>query len=347
MLRAIELGKNALGSAGPNPMVGCIIVCDNAIIGEGYTSPFGGPHAEVNAINAVKNKSLLAKATLYVTLEPCSHFGKTPPCSDLIIEHKIPNVVIGLKDPHIKVAGQGIDRLKAAGVGVELGVLENECRKHHKRFLTFHEKKRPYIILKWAETWNGLIAPTSAKRAESPEPYWITNQHSRQLVHQWRTEEQAVLVGTKTVMDDNPRLDVRHVKGRSPVRVVLDRSLKISSEFHVMDGTTKTIVLTDKKNTPDSSNISFEQIEFNRDLAHSICAILYKHEINSIIIEGGAKTIQTFLNSGLWDEARVFRGNTLFENGICAPQIQGKIIETKNIVDDQLTILHHDPEYYS
>ena len=206
ILRCIEIAQNGLGTTAPNPMVGAVIVHENKIMGEGFTSPFGGPHAEVNAINSVADKSLLPQSTIYVTLEPCSHFGKTPPCADLIVKHKIPRVVIGLLDPHDKVAGKGVKKLMDAGCEVTVGVLEKECREHHKRFLTFQEKKRPFIILKWAETADGFIAPEKTLRSQNKEPYWITNTYSRQLVHKWRTEEQAILVGTNTVLDDNPKL---------------------------------------------------------------------------------------------------------------------------------------------
>ena len=200
-------------------MVGCVVVHDGKIIGEGYTSPYGGPHAEVNAINSVKDKKLLSKATLYVTLEPCSHYGKTPPCADLIAAHKIPQVVIGLKDPHSKVAGKGIEKLEQSGCEVTVGILEEACRWHLKRFLSFHERNRPYIILKWAESKDGFIAPEANKRNSEPEPFWITNTYSQQLVHKWRSEEQAILVGTNTVLEDNPKLTSRNWTGKNPIRV--------------------------------------------------------------------------------------------------------------------------------
>ena len=208
--RCIEIAKNGLGLTAPNPMVGSVIVHNNKIIGEGYTSAYGGNHAEVNAINSVKHKELLKDATLYVSLEPCSHFGKTPPCSDLIVKHQIPNVVIGCMDDNVQVAGKGIAKLKAAGCNVTVGVLETKCKQHHKRFFTFHNKKRPYIILKWAETADGFIAP---KTKNEKKPVWITNTYSRQVVHKWRAEEQAILVGTNTVLEDNPSLTVRDWTG--------------------------------------------------------------------------------------------------------------------------------------
>ncbi|UJH67614.1 bifunctional diaminohydroxyphosphoribosylaminopyrimidine deaminase/5-amino-6-(5-phosphoribosylamino)uracil reductase RibD [Allomuricauda sp. SCSIO 65647] len=340
MHRCIKLGKNALGLAAPNPMVGCVIAHDGKIIGEGFTSEHGGPHAEVNAIRSVKKKELLREATLFVTLEPCSHFGKTPPCADLIIEHHIKNVVIGVQDPHDKVAGLGIKKLKAAGCQVTVGVLEEECREHHKRFLTFHEKKRPYIILKWAETWDGFIAPKQEKRTGKPQPYWITNEHSRQLVHKWRSEEQAILVGTKTALEDNPKLNVRDWEGKNPIRVLLDKERKIDNTYHVMDKSVKTIVFTEEQNAVDNiDGIIFEPLDFQRNVAQQLCSSLHHHNISSIIVEGGAKTLQTFIDENMWDEARVFKGKTIFKEGIKAPALSGIPITTNTILNDTLTIL--------
>lgn len=321
--RCIEIAKNGLGTTAPNPMVGSVIVYNNTIIGEGYTSPYGGNHAEVNAINSVIDKALLKQATLYVTLEPCSHFGKTPPCSDLIIKHQIPNVVIGCIDDNEQVAGKGIAKLRASGCNVIVGVLEIECKKHHKRFFTFHNKKRPFILLKWAETSDGFIAPlTKDKKA----PVWITNEFSRQLVHKWRAEEQAILVGTNTVLEDNPSLTVRDWIGKNPVRVVIDRTLKLSKEHSVFDNTSETLI------------ISEDEINFNNALAQEISSFLYSKHINSVIVEGGAQTLQTFIDENLWDEARVFVGTSTLKKGIKAPQFSGKLISEEKIIDDTLNI---------
>ena len=341
MARAIALGKNAMGTAAPNPMVGCCIVYNGAIIGEGFTSPFGGPHAEVNAIKSVKNKDLLPLSTLYVTLEPCSHYGKTPPCADFILDKGIKSVVIGISDPNRKVAGKGIERLRRNGVQVTLGVMDKACREHHKRFLSFQEKNRPYIILKWAESQDGFLAPSNNKRTSPPQPYWISNSSSQQLVHRWRSEEMAILVGTQTVLDDNPKLDVRHWKGTSPTRVVIDRDLKISDRYHVMDERQNTIVLTEF-DKPNHGNTIFEPIRFNEPLAPQICAVLYKHEIISVIVEGGARTLMTFIDEGLWDEARIFRGPVYFNEGLKAPQLSGKHRQTQQILNDTLTLIYHD-----
>ena len=325
--RCIEIAKNGLGSTRPNPMVGSVIVHNNIIIGEGYTSCYGGNHAEVNAIKSVINKDLLKDATLYVTLEPCSHFGKTPPCSDLIIKHKIPKVVIGCIDDNKKVAGKGIERLKNSGCNVIVGVLEDECKNHHTRFFTFHNKKRPYIILKWAETQNGFIAPNTK---EEQKPVWISNAYSRQLTHKWRAEEQAILVGTNTVFQDNPSLTTRDWVGQNPIRIVIDKENKLSNDLCVFNKESKTIVIT--KN----------DIDFSKNLAKQICDTLYLKNINSVIIEGGRKTLQTFINENLWDEARVFNGNMSFKNGIEAPYISGNLISEVDISTDSLKIYKND-----
>lgn len=316
-----------MGSTAPNPMVGCVIVVDNQIIAEGYTSPYGGAHAEVNAIKAVKDVSLLTNATLYVTLEPCSHFGKTPPCSDLIIAHKIPRVVIGCIDTHEKVCGKGIARLKAAGCEVRVGVLEHDCKIHHKRFLTYHTKKRPYIILKWAESSDGFIAPLSKSETK---PVWISNTRSRQLVHQWRAEEQAILVGANTVVQDNPSLTTREVKGSNPTRIVIDLKNSLEETYQVFNSEAKTIRLT------------ADEIDLEKPLASEVCKALYAHQINSVLIEGGQKTLQAFIDEDLWDEARIFSSELNLIKGIQKPQINGTLSTETRIGSDCLKILVND-----
>ncbi len=323
MQRAIQIANNGLGTTRPNPMVGAVIVYNNKIIGEGFTSKYGGNHAEVNAINSVTDKSLLAKSTIYVTLEPCSHYGKTPPCSDLILHHKIPNVVIGCVDDNPEVAGKGIKKLMEAGCNVTIGILEKECKDHHKRFFTFHNKKRPYIILKWAETNDGFIAPTSR---DEQKPVWITNQLSRQLVHKWRAEEQAILVGANTVLQDNPSLTVRDWTGENPIRVVLDKNNKLPKNLSVFNSEAETIILKE-------------------DTAKSICDTLFTSNINSIIIEGGSKTLQLFIDEGLWDEARLFKGNTEFKTGVKAPRFSGTLISEEKILDDTLRIYKNNCQF--
>lgn len=321
--RCIELAKNGLGTTYPNPLVGSVIVYNDEIIGEGWHQKAGEPHAEVNAINSVKDKSLLAKATIYVSLEPCSHFGKTPPCCDLIIAKKIPNVVIGTIDPFAKVAGNGIKRLLEAGKKVTVGILEDECNELNKRFFTFHNKKRPYIIVKWAESQDGFIAPLSK---DKQEPVWLTNLFSRQLVHKWRSEEQAILVGTKTVIDDNPSLTTRDWAGNNPIRIVLDQNNRISKESHIFDNQAKTILLNN------------DTINFNNNIAEEIVDFLFNKGIQSVIIEGGSKTLQTFIDANIWDEARVFRSNVTLNEGVKAPKIEFKKATRNEILEDELLI---------
>jgi diaminohydroxyphosphoribosylaminopyrimidine deaminase / 5-amino-6-(5-phosphoribosylamino)uracil reductase len=326
--RCIELAKNGLGTTYPNPMVGSVIVYNNEIIGEGWHRKSGEPHAEVNAINSVKDQSLLSKSTIYVSLEPCSHFGKTPPCCDLIISHKIPNVVIGTIDTYAKVAGTGIKNLIEAGKKVTVGILEEECIELNKRFFTFHNKKRPYIILKWAESEDGFIAPL---KKEKKQPFWITNEFSRQLVHKWRSEEQAILVGTTTVIDDNPTLTTRDWFGKNPVRIVLDQNNRISKENHIFDNQVKTL------------SISKSNINFNNNIAAEIANYLYNNDIQSVIIEGGRQTLQTFIDANIWDEARVFKGTLSFKTGIKAPIISKKNSKKDKILNDELLIFfNHD-----
>ncbi len=321
--------------------MGAVIVYQNKIIGEGFTSSYGGNHAEVNAINSVKNKTLLKEATIYVTLEPCAHFGKTPPCADLIVKHQLKKVVIGCIDTNSLVAGKGIERLQNAGINVIVGILENECKIHHKRFFTVQDKKRPFIILKWAETQNGCVAPLQKNKQS---PVWISNRYSQQRVHKLRAKEQAILVGTKTVLADNPSLTVRSWSGHNPIRIVLDANLRISDSLHLFDGNVKTIFIIDKRQKQQKSrhNLVFETIDFTKNIAQQICKILQKNAIQSLIIEGGTQTLQTFIDANLWDEAHVFIGETNFKNGIKAPVLSAKITSEEKIKNDQLKIYTND-----
>ncbi|CAM1365653.1 Riboflavin biosynthesis protein RibD [Tenacibaculum litoreum] len=345
ILRCLELAKKGIGTTRPNPSVGAVIVHNNKIIGEGFTSPYGGPHAEVNAINAVQNQELLKEATIYVTLEPCSHHGKTPPCADLIIEKGVPNVVIGCVDTNSLVAGKGIERLKKAGRNVIVGICQKDCIEHHRRFFTVQNKKRPYIILKWAETKDGFIAPLIK---DEQKPVWISNQYSQQLVHKWRSEEHAILVGTNTVIADNPSLTVRGWKGNNPVRVVIDKSLRIPSEVTVFDKNVQTIIITEEKehtisnDSEKSHTLIYEQIDFSSHVAEQICEVLHKHQIQSVIIEGGAKTLQTFIDANLWDEARVFIGDVVFGKGVKHPIFNAKLSSEEKIDNDTLRIYRND-----
>ncbi|SHG99468.1 diaminohydroxyphosphoribosylaminopyrimidine deaminase [Flavobacterium micromati] len=338
--RCIQLAKNGLGTTYPNPLVGSVIVCDGKIIGEGWHKTAGEPHAEVNAINSVKDKSLLKKATIYVSLEPCSHFGKTPPCCNLIIANKIPKVVIGTIDTNIKVAGNGIKKLIEAGIQVTIGILEKDCYKLNKRFFTFHEKQRPYIILKWAESQDGYIAPT--EKIEK-KPVWITNAHSRQIVHKWRSEEQAILVGTQTVIDDNPKLDVRDWTGNNPIRLVLDQHNRIPKQSQIFDNQVKTFLFSKIKSNDEKENTIFEIIDFEKDVPNQLIQSLYRHQIQSVIIEGGRHTLQTFINANLWDEARIFYGKVQINAGTKAPILESKQNEKFIIGTDKLIISrNHD-----
>ncbi|HBI00131.1 MAG TPA: bifunctional diaminohydroxyphosphoribosylaminopyrimidine deaminase/5-amino-6-(5-phosphoribosylamino)uracil reductase RibD [Flavobacterium sp.] len=336
MQRCLELAKNGLGTTYPNPMVGSVIVFENKIIGEGWHQKAGEPHAEVNAINSVKDKSLLSKSTIYVSLEPCSHFGKTPPCSDLIIHHKIPNVVVGTVDPNEKVAGKGIEKLRNSGASVIVGILEKQCLELNRRFFTFHNQKRPFIILKWAESADGFLSPQTKNEQK---PVWITNSYSRQLVHKWRTEEQAILVGTNTVLADNPQLNSRDWQGNNPIRIVLDRSGKIPNDYEVKNGKQSTIFITEKENFVSVENCNFETIIFDNQLAEKISSLLFQKGIQSVIIEGGLQTLQTFIDANLWDEARIFKGSLLFQQGTKAPILVGETVKRTTILNDELLIL--------
>lgn len=338
MKRCLQLAKSGLGQTYPNPMVGCVLVYNDQIIGEGWHQKAGEAHAEVNAINSVADESLLKKATIYVSLEPCSHFGKTPPCSDLIISKGIKNVVIGTIDPFAKVAGKGVKKLMEAGCEVTVGVLEDACRELNRRFFTFHQQKRPYLILKWAQSHDGFIAPA---QQETGKPTWITNPRSKQLVHKWRNEEQAILVGTQTALKDNPQLNTRLWEGKDPVRVVLDRQLRLPENSHLFDGSIKTIVITEET-APSKDNLLFETIDFSTDLADKICEVLHRHNLQSVIIEGGSQTLQTFIDAQIWDEARIFTGTIQFKKGTTAPDFSGKLTEEKKIEDDLLSCYRYD-----
>ena len=335
MLRCIQLAKNGLGTTYPNPLVGSVIVHKDRVIGEGWHYKSGLAHAEVNAISSVEDKSLLQEATIYVSLEPCSHFGKTPPCADLIISCGIKQVVIGSLDPNPKVSGQGIQKLMDAGCDVTIGILEKDCDELNKRFFTFHQKKRPYIILKWAESKDGFIAPAAANRTSVKEPVWISNRISRQLVHKLRAEEQAILIGTNTVEADNPSLTVRDWRGANPLRVVIDKNLRLPITASVFDEGAPTIIIIEKSQT-NKDNLIYELIDFSETIAAQICDVLYRYKIQSLIVEGGSKTLQTFIDEKLWDEALIFKGNVTLENGIAAPKIKGNPFSEEKIKEDSL-----------
>lgn len=337
MQRCIELAANGLGHVAPNPMVGAVVVHNGKIIGEGFHQQFGKEHAEVNAINQVKEKSLqelLPEAILYVNLEPCTHVGKTPPCTDLIIESKISKVVIGNVDPYEKVSGSGIKKLQEANVSVEAGVLEKECRLLNKRFFTFHEKRRPYILLKYAQSLDGFISAETT----TIETRWITNEFSRQRVHQWRSEEQAILIGTNTAQSDNPSLTTRDWKGNNPLRIVLDRDLKLSGSLNLFDANAPTLIFNSNKNER-KEHLEFLKIDFNENILSQVLNSLYQKNIQSVIVEGGSKLLQSFIDAKIWDEARLFIGNKFIGKGLKAPAIHGKVISEENILKDRLLIM--------
>lgn len=331
MRRALELARNGRGAVSPNPLVGCIVVHEGRIIGEGWHKKYGEAHAEVNAIAAVQDKSLLPGSTLYVTLEPCSHHGKTPPCADLIIHHKVPKVVIANRDVNPLVAGNGMARLRAAGISVIPDILEREGKELNARFFTYMEKRRPHIILKWAETSDGFIA------RKNNDSRWISDPYSRQLVHQWRAEEDAVLVGSGTAWYDNPRLNVRDWSGRDPVRIVIDRYLKLGANLHLFDGTQKTICYN-LMETRDKENVTYVRLD-DRNFLDSLITNLYKRKIQSVMVEGGARILNSFIRAGLWDEARIFVSPQLFGEGLEAPQLKGVLKKMVKLEHDWLKIV--------
>ncbi len=342
MRRCLELAQLGIGSVSPNPMVGAVIVHEGLVIGEGYHEQYGQAHAEVNAINQVldrfENASELLKAsTIYVSLEPCAHYGKTPPCADLVIKHQIPKVVVGCRDPFDQVNGKGIEKLEAAGIEVISGVLEEECKWLNRRFFTRVQKQRPYIILKWAQTSDGFFAPADKSQ------YWITGEESRRLVHQWRGEEDAVLIGKNTAAIDNPQLNVRYGNGRSPKRVVIDRKLELSHQLHIYNQSVETLIFNEIK-TDIEGKIKYIALEdFDRFVPQYILFQLYLQDIQSVIIEGGAHTLNTFIEAGLWDEARIFTGNAILGQGIKAPCVTGSTIEELLSGNDLLHILYNKP----
>jgi diaminohydroxyphosphoribosylaminopyrimidine deaminase / 5-amino-6-(5-phosphoribosylamino)uracil reductase len=344
MKRCIELASNGLGYTAPNPMVGSVIVHEGKIIGEGYHKAYGQPHAEVNAINSVKNQELLPHSTLYVNLEPCCHYGKTPPCTDLIIEKGIKKVVIGIKDPFPEVAGKGIEKLKKNGVAITTGVLENECIELNKRFITYNTNNRPYIILKWAQTADGFI-DMDRDRSITTRPTWITSQNLKVLVHKWRHQEQAIIVGTNTALSDNPKLNVREWFGNDPLRLVVDQNLVLPESLALFDNSISTIVLNEKIEK-QNENTDYCKLDFSVNIEQQILDLLFKRKIQSLIIEGGRMILQGFIDNNLWDEARIFHGTQFFGCGIKAPLIYSNNKKTYNIANERVFHLINDSNNY-
>lgn len=338
MKRCLELAEMGNGQVSPNPLVGCVIVSGGKIIGEGYHQKYGQAHAEVNAIRSVTDRygeqaaELLKNAVAYVSLEPCAHFGKTPPCADLLIRHQLKKVVIGNRDPFPDVDGKGIEKLKNAGIEVVSGVLEEECFEVNRRFFTRIAQQRPYIILKWARTANGYFAPKNSVQQ------WISGPLSKKLVHKWRTEEDAILVGKQTAIADNPALSAREWPGKNPIRIAIDRKLEIPADSKLYNQDAKTIIFNEQKTTVEGNIHFIEMEDMQYYLPQKIAYQLYLMDIQSIIIEGGANILNQFISSGLWDEARVFNSTSSWDTGIHSPQINGNIMSVTQIDKDQLTI---------
>ncbi len=337
--KCLKLAVKGFGNVAPNPMVGCVIVHQGKVIGEGYHQKYGGPHAEINAINSVKKKELLKNSTLYVSLEPCAHHGKTPPCADAILKYGIKKVVIGSVDPNPLVKGKGIAKLIQGGCDVITGVLEKECMELNKRFFTFHREKRPYVILKWALTKDGFIDMKRDEPRQSTvhsKPLKITGAQANKLSHKWRSEEQAIMIGTHTALMDNPKLTTRNVKGQSPVRIVLDRNLSIPASSNIFSNFASVVVLNVRKNARQG-NIEFVKMKFREDLPDSAMTELYKRNIQSVIVEGGAKLLNSFIEQGLWDEARVFSSGLKIKEGVKAPEFSYKATSKIKVGNDTLT----------
>lgn len=339
MSRCLDLAKLGMADVSPNPMVGCVIVLNDTVVGEGYHKKFGEAHAEPNAVRDVferygdqKAIEMLSEATVYVNLEPCAHFGKTPPCADLLVRHSVKKVVIGNRDPFSGVNGLGIEKLRNAGIEVVTNVLDAECRALNIRFFTRIEKQRPFIILKWAETANGYFAPKDGKQR------WISGDLAKRLNHKWRSEEDALLVGKNTALIDNPELNVRNWIGKNPVRLVIDKHLQIPVSHLMFNDVAKTIIFNEVK-TEAVGNIHYIEMEdMQYYLPQKICFQLYLMDIQSVIVEGGLNLLTQFLHANLWDEARIFKSNTAWENGLKAPTIDSDLVESEVFGDDKLFI---------
>lgn len=328
MKRCLQLAAKGAGEVSSNPMVGSVVVHEGKIIGEGYHRKYGQAHAEVNAINCVKDKSLLKHSTLYVSLEPCSHYGKTPPCSQLIIDSEIPKVVIATLDPFHKVSGRGLEMLQEAGVDVTVGVLEKEAQELNKYFFTMHKYQRPYVILKWAQS-RDLFIDKKRERNSEEHAVLLSNIETRMLVHKLRSEVSSIMVGTNTVILDNPSLTTRYWAGKNPVRIFLDRDLNIDSNFTLYNGFVDTLVFTERDQNPQNEikNVSYIKVVFNENLINSILIELFNRNVNSVLVEGGSFLLNSFIRQGAWDEACIETANCLLEDGVHAPFLNGEIIK--------------------
>ena len=335
MQRALELAQLGLRNVSPNPMVGCVIVHNDEIIGEGWHQEYGQAHAEVNAVNSVADLNKLKESAVYVTLEPCAHHGKTPPCADLLVQHQVNKVIIACTDPNPLVGGKGIERLKDAGIEVIKGLLEPEAVLLNRRFFTYLSKNRPYVILKWAQTANGYTARTNY------DSKWISNEFSRKLVHKWRSEEDAIMVGTNTARYDNPTLNVRDWTGKDPIRIVIDKNLNLNNELNLFTTEQPTICYNCKNNKVEG-NTTYVKIDDRANFLEQILNDLKDREIQSVFVEGGSQLLKSFIEQNLWDEARIFTGDIMFDDGIVAPTIEGKLISKEDIMGDDLRILRNE-----
>jgi diaminohydroxyphosphoribosylaminopyrimidine deaminase/5-amino-6-(5-phosphoribosylamino)uracil reductase len=336
MKRALYLARLGAGKVAPNPMVGCVIVHEGKIIGEGFHQKYGEAHAEVNAINSVIDKSLLSASTVYVTLEPCAHFGKTPPCADLLVKHQVKKVVICNVDSNPLVGGKGIEKLKNVGIEVETGLLAAEGRQLNKRFFTYIEKKRPYLILKWAQTADGFIAKANFDAIQ------ISGALSRRFVHKMRSEESAIMVGTNTARFDNPSLNIRFWTGKNPMRVVIDKQLSLLPNAKILDDNQPTICYNLLENKVLGNTI-YVKLNPSLGFVEQIIAHLYQKNIQSILIEGGTILLQHFIEAGLWDEAIVLSSPTLLETGIKAPNIAGNKQIVEMLGEDEIQVIYRLP----
>jgi diaminohydroxyphosphoribosylaminopyrimidine deaminase/5-amino-6-(5-phosphoribosylamino)uracil reductase len=332
--RCLELARLGAGHVAPNPMVGAVLVHAGRIIGEGYHMQYGQAHAEVNCIASVKeaDRALIPESTIYVSLEPCAHFGKTPPCADLIIRERIPRVVVGCRDPFPLVDGKGIEKMRAAGISVEVGILEKDCVELNKRFFTFNTQHRPYIILKWAQSMNGKIGGGTSARV------LISNEYSNRLVHKWRSEEAAILVGTNTALLDDPALTVRLWKGPDPIRLVIDKDLRLPASLRLFDGRVKTVIFNQLRHE-EQGNLQYYQLAEDSSLVHQLVMALYQLKIQSVLVEGGATLLQSFIDEGYWDEARIITNETLqIAGGLASPALQGgRLVFQERLISDVIS----------
>lgn len=334
MRRAIHLAKLGELNASPNPMVGAVVVHEGKIIGEGYHRKCGTAHAEVNAINSVADKTLLAESTIYVTLEPCSHFGKTPPCCDLIIAKKLKKVVVGMVDPFSKVSGRGISKIKEAGIDVEVGVLEKECRELNKKFIKAHTEKRPYVLLKWAQTADGYMGKLENDR---PAPLFVSTPLTRLIVHRERACYDAIMVGAGTVNSDNPSLSVRYYAGNNPLRVILSAGMHISADSRIFKDGIKTVIYTlaDSK-TIESNNVEYVTISDRETAVDEILADLYSRNVISLMVEGGLEILKEFISKDIWDEVRIEKNTECAGSGIKAPKVSGILNNVENHAQNKI-----------